>query len=485
MAISQSVKSFYKYSRLAVIDSLKIIRNWESERNYFLRHYKFPEINFLETGLPIFYLQPAILGNSPIDYNYPFNTRSENQVSLPESWNDLWNFVKKDPRFSAYFEVDRFEKNKIFNDVSFSKFEVQYQLKMLVDHYIHTTGLKHFKKQKFIPIFIKWANACYRKKLNVDFLIPIIILDFEIEDNFKLSDFVSIEKMTKEFQLIRAPRSESSISINKSLSGAATHAVVFSNWSYENNTCTERQTSTNNIDSLSQVIQLIDKFFSALRVVTGYNTGYSQIITRPVGWCDIWTANLEKYPKINTKGYGDALETISWKTNIREVVTKNQLNKLSIIFKGLDIISSNRMKIASNRLNAAYMRKEETDTIIDICIGLEALLVGDERGEITHKLASRLGLIWQLSPGLELSPFEAFKAVKKIYDYRSAVVHGSKKAEKKRLIKPRPATEIQAVNLGINILRHAIGILIQNQKYLEEGEIDKSIFTSTSSEYNT
>ena len=120
-----------------------------------------------------------------------------------------------------------------------------------------------------------------------------------------------------------------------------------------------------------------------------------------------------------------------------------QRRRLGVLFtcagKRVELLKAFRS--AAKRLNASYLRREEEDSVIDVCIGLEALFVGKERGEITHKLATRLATLWAAEPKAGLSPYEAFSATKSLYDYRSAVVHGSRKAERKRIIKPRPGVE--------------------------------------------
>ncbi len=475
MTKEETVRLFYQYVRLAVIDSLTEIRKWENEGKFFLKHIGFPEIYYLKNGLPWFNKKSGISDDSPIDYNYLYSAESKKLIPPPQSWNDLWDFVKNNTRLKSYFEVDHFEKLNKEKEESSSMILITAQLKKLVDHYIHSTSTKYFIKRKFIPHFNKWANACFNTKLLVDIVIPILILDFDITNLYTLDDFVHIEKMSEKLHLTRAPIFDSTISINKDLSSASTHAIVFSNWEFQNQTYRSRNLSTSSLDSLAPIIPQINHFFSALRIVTGHKTGYAQIITRPVKWCDNWSANIEEYPSTTIRAYGEAMEQ-NWYPIDRAIVTEDQVKEIIRVFKGLVGSKSNRLNVASNRLNAAYLRKEETDSIIDICVGLEALFVGNDRGEITHKLASRIGALWSRNPGINLSPFEAFNAVKKIYDYRSVVVHGSKKVSKKRLIKARSGKEIETVNFGLDILRHAILVMVQNQKYLEDGVLDKLLF---------
>ena len=61
------------------------------------------------------------------------------------------------------------------------------------------------------------------------------------------------------------------------------------------------------------------------------------------------------------------------------------------------ILERPELRVPSKRLNAAFLRRDEEDSILDVTIGLEALLVTD-KGENTHKLAMHLAALCKLEP---------------------------------------------------------------------------------------
>jgi hypothetical protein len=94
---------------------------------------------------------------------------------------------------------------------------------------------------------------------------------------------------------------------------------------------------------------------------------------------------------------------------------------------------------------------------------------------MTHKLALRMAALLSLSKSGEQTPVEVFRAVKQIYRYRSAVVHGSARTTDKREIAISDREKIPTVTLAINYLRMAINILIDNPQYLKASKIDEEL----------
>lgn len=475
MPETSSVPEFYTLTRLAVIDALTVIRNWNRDGKFFLRRVSFPQVSYYESGLPWFYSGQGLLKQTPLDFNYPFDALSADSVELPLSWKRLWQFVREDHRLKEFFGVDLFEGEDGTGEFPFRSItEVWFthQLRQLVDHYIHVTGLQRYNHKKFLPLFARWARACYSDRLSVDFVIPIAMVDFEVDTPIDLTDSVRVEAMSESIQLGRMLDLETATSVSQRVVGAATHALILAGWELPNESQWERRKIPTNVDALEPVFPHIERFFAALRIVCGYNTGYAQIITRPVNWSDRWAAHLappyvvyvRKYPDRLDRHYGD---------DTRPLVRVDDLERIRSVYQGLERAGSNRLAIAASRLNSAYLRREEHDSIIDICIGLEALFVGEERGETTHKLATRVGAVWSLEGALDLTAHQAFRATKDLYAYRSALVHGSRKAERKRLIRARPNEDIEAISLGLDILRHSLEVAIRSPRLLEDGVLDE------------
>jgi hypothetical protein len=104
-------------------------------------------------------------------------------------------------------------------------------------------------------------------------------------------------------------------------------------------------------------------------------------------------------------------------------------------------------------------------------IGLEALL-SDGNQEMTHKIAMRVAALYKLhSPA---TSFTAFRELKKIYEFRSKVVHGSADLDINASMARGDAT-IQIVDAAIEHLRFALNALVRHPQYIEVGRIDREL----------
>ena len=87
----------------------------------------------------------------------------------------------------------------------------------------------------------------------------------------------------------------------------------------------------------------------------------------------------------------------------------------------LDEIPKN-LQTATARFSSSYEKRDLADRLIDLVIALEALFGDGEPGGITYKIAMR-GACWLREK--ENERCAAFDTIKKLYGYRSKVVHGN------------------------------------------------------------
>lgn len=100
----------------------------------------------------------------------------------------------------------------------------------------------------------------------------------------------------------------------------------------------------------------------------------------------------------------------------------------------LRLASSHKsVRLAVERLSTSSSRSTDEDRIIDLCIGLEALLgAGSGAGEVVHRIALRgAAVLSRLGFGTSAM---IYGALKQTYGYRSQVVHGSAGPYKKQLL---------------------------------------------------
>ncbi len=178
---------------------------------------------------------------------------------------------------------------------------------------------------------------------------------------------------------------------------------------------------------------------------------------------------------VATRGYPDHLENFGW-LRTPPKLTEPACKEVGQLFRNL--VNLPKLSLAAKRLNAAFLRRDEEDSILDVTIALESLLVSDSKSEITHRLAMRVAALCKLEPFEDYTPEKVFWACKRIYDFRSAVAHGGKHVEKSRIIKVAEQKELRAVRLGIDLLRHIVRSLCKRPEYLQAEKLDNFLLSN-------
>jgi hypothetical protein len=90
--------------------------------------------------------------------------------------------------------------------------------------------------------------------------------------------------------------------------------------------------------------------------------------------------------------------------------------------KALATWNDRSLWIALHRYSTSFSSDTFDDRIIDYWISLEALFGQDSGGEVTYRISLRIARLFETDPEKRL---ELRKSVKKSYDLRSKIVHGS------------------------------------------------------------
>lgn len=475
----------YESLKSAVSDGLEIVRKVEAEDRPIDTYEFYPDMSYYDPGFPRFSF--ARKGQGPKDYKSLFR----DYVGLFEeflfkagtlhlskdipSWQEFRELARNDEHLKRYWgPSELFMKLAVelpgTGDI-YEAHTVFGAIKSLLDRYIHMTKQTECKEELFKPIYLEWEHAIFDQELRFDILVPIIRVKFAF-DRLQLAGGVSIERMSDDIQLSRGKRRSSSMSAHDDVIIAATHALVLKNWVIANGeTYDERVATLGDVAAYSKAITLIDKFFAAVRAVAGVETGYCQVLARRMGWADHWEADLTPLSMMSVRAYPDQFERIYWGSDTPEL-DSDVCSEVGKLYNALAQSSSNKLTLAAKRLNAASLRSEEQDSILDITIGLEALLGDKEKGEITHKLATRMAALCKIEKFKEHTPAEVFGFCKKLYGYRSAVAHGEHEVDKKRVIKLEEEKTVPAVELGIELLRFALRVLSSNPTYLDSHKLD-------------
>ncbi|HLN60588.1 MAG TPA: hypothetical protein VK464_03480 [Symbiobacteriaceae bacterium] len=311
-------------------------------------------------------------------------------------------------------------------------------------------------------------------QLVVDIVVPILFLRFDF-DELEIAERTFICKLEEPLQLARASVKSFSRDVNGCVLSAATHALVLEGWKIDNSG--GRWNSSGVSENVrAYPLDLINTVFGAFRIVTGLPTGYAQLLLKPVGWARRYVADLPPVEGTSVRGaYPTGFDNYYWLRESLPIIDRDTALRIGTVFQRLQAVDKHALKIALRRLNMCFLREDDEDVAIDSAIALEALLCENDQSEITHKLSLRVGALSPLMPSLGKTPAQAFQDIKKIYAYRSAVVHGSSAAPKKREITTESGEKADATQLAILYLRSVLEVLIDNPEFRDPGVIDRTL----------
>ncbi|KAA8480058.1 hypothetical protein BDE36_2410 [Arcticibacter tournemirensis] len=222
---------------------------------------------------------------------------------------------------------------------------------------------------------------------------------------------------------------------------------------------------------------LIERFFTSLKIATDFTSGYAQLLMVPKDRSINVSGDLPLMMGISTRSYPSYFDDFYWNLEDYPKITKLQQDELKKVFTAVRDSSNNQIIFALRRFYKSNLRSEEEDIINDLIIALEMLLSDSEKGEITHKLALRLVALLSKSKPDRYEPLTVFANVKKIYAYRSHIVHGAYKKKINKEIQLTDNNTIPIVTLTNEYLRQLLIILLHEHAYLKPSAIDNLLLT--------
>lgn len=470
--------TLYTRAYAAAGDGVRLMRDWVSKGKHVTGILHYPELSFAESGLPHVSYSLGFDSATPRDYGWTFR---ELDVSALPSWQAWSAAVEADARAREFFgltaDTSRDRHSRIVET------SVRLAIEEFVERYLHVTSEQPPVSSDaaghtlddgiFAPIYVEWERAVFAPELYFDIVIPIIRQRFDV-DVLELDGQASIERMSEDLQLARFDARKHARADIDSASAPATHALVLKSWKVANEgTWWQRITTLTNEDGFSAAMPFIDAFFAALRLVTGHGVGYGHVVIRHDGWATGWTARLPAVTVWTQRRYADAVgEGRVW--DPPPVLDRAQAEEVGRYYRALATTQSAALRLAMRRLNTAFQRSGEEDAILDITMGLEALLTNDSTQEITYRLSMRMAALTAIVPHPEYQPEIVARLCKRVYDFRSAVIHGSAaKLETKRVIRLETEDAVPVVEIGLSLLRHAVRALCLHPAYLDAGALDR------------
>lgn len=273
-------------------------------------------------------------------------------------------------------------------------------------------------EQALTSIYAELERGLLLDELVGDLVFPLVLCRIEGDLPFAVSDGITLEELTPDVQLARARSLGSGDDINPYLVAAATHALVLKARTFDNSAgyLHRHIEAHNNPPGIADA----DLVCEALSIVAGRNVGFAQVCLVPTGWtASPWRAELPSVESLATvRKYPVAMNERGWLKQ-HEPVSADALGRLPAVFAALRS-TDRRAQLASRRLAQTAQRTLRDDVLIDACIGIEALL-GEAHAELVHRMSLRAATALS---AVGWRPSTAAETLRKVYGYRSAIVHG-------------------------------------------------------------
>lgn len=336
------------------------------------------------------------------------------------AYDELRRFVSEQPALREYLAPDRLGDDLREHVLSVNVADVPLEM---AERHLHIQGWtvdEDALTRNYQELETWWLN----EELPVELIVPIVAVDFAA-DSMRFGDGSRVDRLSEGEQLVRWPGQRLSNGLDRVLA-MSTHALVVPD------------NAMGNIEALAWLRPAdaevhnvrVERFFQALAAVTGAPSGYLQVLFRPLGWSPGYLADL---PVLIP---GPVQERFSARLDRRlsepaAVVDAAGASQLQRAYSGLaDEVSA---ELAGMRLLSAERRQSETDRILDLCIGIEALISDSSPGDTTYKLAVRTAAV--LAERGLAAPSEFIDIMKRVYAHRSALVHGKRNTGKTGRVK--------------------------------------------------
>jgi len=435
----------------------------EAEGRYIGTHSDLPSVKVGKLGFPVI----RMYGNrSHKDYRSPFG---------PEV-NDYFRIAFRDvPELAAFIDFAWSEgdlRSRMTTPISptaseearerYDLIETAWFVLDILDRARNAGGAEP-TDEELATLYLEREPRLFSDELPVEIAVPIVGAKFEVDGRINIAEGLDLEQLSDDDQLARATNLLTT-GVSTDVFSAATHAFVWTDYSIKHGA--EIYTSRLSFYPTSQ----IDLAFAALRVAHAEPLGYAQIVTRPLGWVHDWRGSLPPVtPGVVIRRYPGALDS----TDVLAAATpiSRRLAETAGAAYGRLSSAPRQTTLAARRLNTAALRDVAEDALLDLCIGFEAML-GDQ-AEVTHKLAFRVAALSTLAPfELPLTPSETFAAMKRVYEYRSKLIHGAVDFEKKATFTLSTGQTFQTLDLARTFLRVVIAVLLDHSDFLDGNTIE-------------
>jgi hypothetical protein len=261
-------------------------------------------------------------------------------------------------------------------------------------------------------IYQQLERARFSEKLTGDVIVPLVAASFDADEPFLIDGNAWIEPLTEADHRVRA-LSWIQQDVSPYVAAAATHAVVLRDVQFTNQVHTLPRKWSPEISA-----DFAHAVAEAIYIVTEIPTGFAQILVRPRGWAVDWIQDLPPLWSVWTgRSYPEDLNDREWAKE-RTPIQTTESAEIVRIAKALKT-ADKKVAIAARRCRRTSFRDDLEDVILDIAIGIEAL-VGKETDALTHRMAQRAAI----ALAGDIPPTNTYSLMKQFYGIRSKIAHG-------------------------------------------------------------
>ncbi|MBQ7674361.1 MAG: hypothetical protein IJT36_07605 [Alphaproteobacteria bacterium] len=388
----------------------------------------------------------------------------------------------------SLFDDDDIAKNRLEIRGVETRTGVVFYINNIVKRYFYLTKTNEVNSDLVNKLVTCQIIRMFCHKLYFSIYVPMCFLIFDKQE-IDISPNIKIIQMPLGFQksryFINGFNSEGESGVIK----CAKFALKLENYSVDND----------NIDSWYNTIkscgcyplELIDDLFASIRIVTGYNSGYGQLLIEPDKWAGEWTADLQTLYGTNIRAFNLNETTKSFEKHEINILNSSQISRIKTVFNKIREYRTltdkktnyNPLFLALKRLNRCILRQDEDDAIFDATIGIEILLNLNILSEITYRIQNRITIVSKKVDICHFTSTQCRMIMKKIYDYRSGVAHGNVSKIDKNKVITLNGIVYNTLSLAISLLRFSLLFVIENPEYLAdwgskyEEDIDNALYT--------
>ncbi|MFE5092769.1 hypothetical protein ACFRCI_21035 [Streptomyces sp. NPDC056638] len=389
-----------------------------------------------------------------------FNSRPFTYEGI-QGFAEVVSYVKSQSCYASFLGAERTKSSDLLAEMA--EFGARGLILEVAARHADVRGFEwdeEYALSRYLEMEAWWHGG----KLPVDIFVPLLNVSFE-DDRIQLSDSASIEQITDDQHQARVIGLKT-FERDHWIARAYTHALVIRGsasieWPF---LMGREQWDVFPYDQIDRAVQ-------AMSILTSDPTGYDQVCFIPAGWSHGYQRTL---PKVTHAFSADRYDRKVSREQFSptEILSSAQGAQVADLHRALEAAHP-QVSLAARRLQLASLREDELDEIVDLCVGIEALLGGTTAGDTTYKLGIRGAAV--LARADYQKSEKVAQLIKKVYAYRSNIVHGQVKYEKKRIV-PLDGKNFLATDIAELLLREILTVMLREPDLISKIDNDRVVF---------